>query len=572
MQIPDTPAQEDSPAAFFSSSAVFDSQPHIMIQGGNVTVNPHKRQKIGPVSWTFGTSTERKDVRQPPQRDLSPRSGKPRSQCSLSNNAQPVLTETAQLQPSNCPPGPSPVPSRSMGVSIETATIPTPSLRQSRIRDLLPVVIHEALRIGGRPDSSVGQSTPLGERIEVRTRSSNGHASYQVIEWSVHPDVPEVLPIDERDLSKLISCVFLNAVKFTDNGSIAVVVSLSESQRSVRINIIDNGAGIPKDFVPELFKPFSRGDASLTRSREGLGLGLLVAKGVARKLGGDLNLVRTETSGERKGSEFEIKIPIGGAESGTRPGTPLNRSPTPSSSSPSLPRPSSSYIAMFYPSMGLPTPLSASSERQAKMVQLNSSDISGDPTASSTAVISSPSPKVPMSNKSAFDRKLAEKHPLTFLVAEDNKINRKLLVNMLVRLGYKDIYEAFDGREAVRIMSELTSHYRDGSSPESQRRRDGPYKPVDIILMDLWMPEMDGYEATEKILDMFKSRSPSQGTSSINMAAPVVLAVSADVTQKAISRATAVGMEGFMTKPYKLYDLQRLIEEVCSRNAIEEEL
>jgi CheY-like chemotaxis protein len=47
---------------------------------------------------------------------------------------------------------------------------------------------------------------------------------------------------------------------------------------------------------------------------------------------------------------------------------------------------------------------------------------------------------------------------------------------------------------------------------------------------------------------------------------PTVLAVSADVTDEAISTATTTGMEGFMTKPYKLADLQRLIEEYCVRN------
>lgn len=205
----------------------------------------------------------------------------------------------------------------------------TSVLGRSRVRDLLPIVIHEALRIGGRPDSSIGQPTELGERIEVRTRTSSGHTSYQIINWSVHDNVPEILPIDERNLSKLISCVFLNAVKFTENGTISIVVSLSKSLRSIRINIIDTGTGIPKDFLPQLFKPFSREDDSLTRTRDGLGLGLLVAKGLARKLGGDLNLIHSETSGQRQGSEFEIKVPTGGAGSTSKAGLPLTEHPHP---------------------------------------------------------------------------------------------------------------------------------------------------------------------------------------------------------------------------------------------------
>jgi CheY-like chemotaxis protein len=157
-----------------------------------------------------------------------------------------------------------------------------------------------------------------------------------------------------------------------------------------------------------------------------------------------------------------------------------------------------------------------------------------------------------------YDRKLAEKHPLTFLVAEDNKINRKLLVSMLGKLGYKDVFEAFDGKEAVRVMREVKCPSKGGK----QR------KPVDVILMDLWMPEMDGYEATEHILNMYRDdASVKEGCrSNTLMSAPIVLAVSADVTDEAINRAAKTGMEGFMTKPYKLMDLQKLIVEFCIRS------
>jgi len=175
------------------------------------------------------------------------------------------------------------------------------------------------------------------------------------------------------------------------------------------------------------------------------------------------------------------------------------------------------------------------------------------------------SSKTAVSARSAFDRKLAEKHPLSFLVAEDNKINRKLLVSMLSKLGYEEVYEAFDGREAVRQMKEMIASKGDKQHHESPLQACESRKRVDMILMDLWMPEMDGYAATEQILDLFKFGSASEGTS-MGMSPPAVIAVSADVTEQAISRATAAGMEGFMTKPYKLVDLQRLIEEVCNRN------
>lgn len=567
MQIPDTPVREgDSPATFLSSSAVLEGRPPIMIQGVNIALNPHKRQKNSPVSWSFGNSTKRRDVERPARSDVSSRNVR-----SLSKSTEPSSPRQASVETSlpKFPPElsrPVPVAERlSAGASVNMERFPAPGQRQSRIRDILPIVIHEALRVGERPDSSIGQSTMLGEKLEVRSRSSSGHASYQIIDWSVQANVPEVLSIDERDLSKLVSCVFLNAIKFTENGTISVMVSLSSSLQSVRINIIDNGAGIPDAFLPELFKPFSREDDSLTRSKEGLGLGLLVAKGLARKLGGDLHLLHTQTSGQRKGSEFEIKIPITGSESRQRVGTSVDRSPTPLGNSPPLPRSKICHTATSDPNPALIPPSHPPSGPKNTICQSTPSSEPDDPTASAIPRLSPSSSKILISGRGSFDRELAKRHPLTFLVAEDNKINRRVLVSMLAKLGYRDVYEAFDGHEAVQIMKEITGFESDRPRARSRSEASRVVKAVDIILMDLWMPEMDGYEATERIFDIFASRS-EHGGRSVPVGRPAVVAVSADVTEEAISRATAVGMEGFMTKPCKLVELQKLIEEVCTRS------
>ncbi|KAJ8612013.1 hypothetical protein MRB53_037656 [Persea americana] len=128
--------------------------------------------------------------------------------------------------------------------------------------------------------------------------------------------------VDERDLAKLISCVFQNALKFTEGGRVSLVAKVAGKE--LQISIIDTGPGIPESFRPRIFKPFSREDDSLTRQNEGLGLGLLVAKGLSRKLGGDLDLVRADTAGPNRGcvsaitpsralltlQEFAVRLPL----------------------------------------------------------------------------------------------------------------------------------------------------------------------------------------------------------------------------------------------------------------------
>ena len=413
----------------------------------------------------------------------------------------------------------------------------------TKIRELMRIIVNEALSFGGRPDSAIATETELGERIDVRTRSSKGDAYSKIVEWSVAPTVPEDLLVDERDFTKLVSVLFLNALKFTTKGQIKLQTSLSPKSRYVVITVIDTGTGIPAVFRPNLFKPFSREDDSLTRQSEGLGLGLMVAKGLARKVGGDLICVRSDTEGPQRGSEFELRVPLSPSDGISRHSTP-SRTPTPFRSdrsltptfmetSSSVPNPPKSPVR----SIVEPTQLVLPTIRALDSLTTNL--LNGGRRESEVQAARATRSRRSVKNTIMFDRKLAQKCPLNFLIAEDNRINRKLLVNMLSKLGYTGVHEAYDGTEAVRLME--LDHGR------------GNGKHIDVILMDLWMPDMDGYEAAERILAMEKGREDGSKVK--------ILAVTADITDVALDRAREVGMVGYMTKPYKLLDLERLIIE-----------
>ncbi|KAJ5281581.1 hypothetical protein N7478_006953 [Penicillium angulare] len=605
MQVPKTPTpQQEEENNFFPGPnpppESDESRPSIFIEGNNIAVNPYKRRRSLPLDMaSCSTRPARKQrVRAASSRqELSPRSEEVKIAVHESDqivHATPAR-QIEEVMAHMVDPRPSIAVRRSAphllleGINMN---LRGPALRFTKLRDLLRLVINESLHVGGRPDSAESNATDFGEKIEIRSRSSNGEIYTKTVDWSVDPALPDTLLADDRDLAKLISCVFLNAIKFTNNGTITVCATMDAKSNDVLILVRDTGPGIPAAFIPNLFKPFAREDASTTRSKDGLGLGLLVAKGLSRKMGGDLICVRSSTTGPDHGSEFQIRVPVNQHDAYSRPGTPLERIMTPPIFNEHVRTGSGSSFVWE------PTLSSSPSQLQHQQLQQptpSTADEKSSESPSPPLVVTRPQLNPSAISQDAYDKRLGEKYPLRFLVAEDNRINRRVLVNMLRKLGYRDVLEAADGREAVQIVEEILSA---STSPtdlaEFPSTLEAPtktnpspaadIKPIDIVLMDLWMPKMDGYEATSRILQMVDDHhSQSSGSSNASPDAPnpdpmdmdpkpsllrlpqppTVLAVSADVTDEALNRASRVGIKGYMTKPYKLSDLERLILGFC---------
>jgi CheY-like chemotaxis protein len=115
-----------------------------------------------------------------------------------------------------------------------------------------------------------------------------------------------------------------------------------------------------------------------------------------------------------------------------------------------------------------------------------------------------------------------ERNDIKILVVEDNKMNQKVLGTMLRNLGYSfDL--ACDGYEGY-LKAKNTKY--------------------NIILMDLIMPEMDGYESSQKILEMDKSN--------------LIVAFSADNMPESKRKAELVGIKDFISKPVRMEELRKL--------------
>ncbi|OQD74158.1 hypothetical protein PENDEC_c012G01542 [Penicillium decumbens] len=601
MQVPKTPQREEENDMFEDQvppSGTSERRPSVFIEGNNIAVNPYKRRRsLSPDMSSGGTAPRKQRTRASLSRqELSSRSEEVKNAVHESDqivHATPghpieaVMVNMVDPRPSLA------VRRSAPHLLLEgiNTSMRGPALRVTRLRDLLRLVIDESLHVDGRPDSAVSKVTESGERIEIRSRSSNGDFHTKIVDWSVDPALPDTLLADDRDLAKLISCVFLNAIKFTNSGTITLCATVDTGTNDVLIRVRDTGPGIPEAFLPNLFKPFAREDTSTTRSKDGLGLGLLVAKGLSRKMGGDLICVRSSTTGPDHGSEFQIRVPVNQREAYSRLGSPNERIMTPPAINDHSQLGSvSSFIWETSSSLSPSFPRS-----QLQQPTPSTGDEKGSESPTSPRTCPQPRPNRAPIARDSYDKKLGEKFPLRFLVAEDNRINRRVLLNMLRKLGYRDVLEAADGREAVQIVEDVLSastatnnNVSEGqASVSAQARSPSKMKPIDIILMDLWMPHMDGYEATSRILQMmddhqsqyvgFDDGSSQMGntgtTDSMDLditsptlrapQPPTILAVSADVTDEALNRASKVGIKGYMTKPYKLSDLERLIVKFC---------
>ena len=134
-----------------------------------------------------------------------------------------------------------------------------------------------------------------------------------------------------------------------------------------------------------------------------------------------------------------------------------------------------------------------------------------------TEVDAAPRPAAPA--KPRIDAEMAKRHPLRILLAEDNVVNQKLAMRLLLQMGYRaDL--ASNGIEAIECV---------------QRQ------PYDVVLMDVQMPEMDGLEASRRITAKWK---PNER--------PRIIAMTANAMQGDREECLAAGMDDYVTKPIRV--------------------
>ncbi|HNY31954.1 MAG TPA: response regulator [Fibrobacteria bacterium] len=140
--------------------------------------------------------------------------------------------------------------------------------------------------------------------------------------WS--SPAPESVLGDPVRIRQIVANLVSNAIKFTAFGSVDIRSTMDDSDpRNWRIRVVDTGSGIPMEARGRIWDAFSQVDDSTTRIFGGTGLGLTISRSLARLMGGDLELTRSENG---EGSEFALTLPVGRTLAVANP-----RSATPSS-------------------------------------------------------------------------------------------------------------------------------------------------------------------------------------------------------------------------------------------------
>jgi two-component system chemotaxis sensor kinase CheA len=121
----------------------------------------------------------------------------------------------------------------------------------------------------------------------------------------VSEDVPKVITTDIQKLNQILRNLLMNAIKFTDKGTISLHVHLSPPDRII-FSVQDTGIGIDQDKQNQIFLAFQQEDGAINRKYGGTGLGLSISLQLAQLLGGKLAV----ESKKGVGSIFSLHLPV----------------------------------------------------------------------------------------------------------------------------------------------------------------------------------------------------------------------------------------------------------------------
>ena len=417
----------------------------------------------------------------------------------------------------------------------------------------------------------------------VRCLALAAHQKGLELLCDVAPEAPRQILGDPTRLRQVLLNLLGNAVKFTEQGEVGLRVRRLDTG-ALRFEVFDTGVGIGPSHLDLIFESFAQADSAITRRFGGTGLGLTISRKLIELMGGRLSVESTPGVG----SVFSFELPM------------EDRSPDPAAPSHSSRLPGTRCLVVddnqancriiesLLRDWGVTAVLAESGEAALALLDLKPFDFllvdlhmpgmggfqfldryNKNRPHGHTAILMLGSldralyslkhdqygvhycltkPIVPADLKQAMQQALdgqclldlgvltpaaqpRTSRRLKVLLVEDNVVNRRLVTTILTKAGH-DVMTAHDGRAAIEAYTRA---------------------PHDIILMDLQMPVMGGYEATAEIrrLEAGQRRVP-------------IIALTANAMAETHDQCLRSGMDGYVAKPINRGDLLKTIASLTS--------
>ena len=314
----------------------------------------------------------------------------------------------------------------------------------------------DKLVLESKPASPAKSVSSIMQLWEHKAIKSNVDLSYHI-----DPSVPEEISFDQFRYEQCLNNLLSNALKFTPNGAVKVILTSMENKsggNQLILAVKDNGIGMTEEQQRQIFEAYTQADKSISRRFGGTGLGMTITKEIIEKMGGAIT-VRSKLG---QGTVFALTLPYS---------TEQERLENPKQDTANL------VEHML---------------EQAKPEPSNYSE-------------------------------------LRILVVDDNSTNH-MVVNSLISSLVKEVHTANNGQEAIDILKTTE---------------------IDIVLMDIHMPVMDGIESTLFI------RGAGETWSDV-----LIIALTADPQYQQKRLCKNIGMDEALAKPVKLSDLLSTFDSV----------
>ncbi len=406
----------------------------------------------------------------------------------------------------------------------------------------------------------------------------------------VDADVPRAVRGDPTRLRQVLVNLIGNAIKFTEQGEVVVSVGAAQTDGNVTLSFVvrDTGIGIAPEHTASVFKEFTQADSTMTRRYGGTGLGLAISQRLVTLMGGELGV--TSALGRGSAFAFSVTLPVestpairvtGLAALGGRrmlivddnqtnrrilremlaaEGIKVDEASTAAEGLAALRRVryDIAILDVQMPDMdGFQLATAVRGDKkiaQTNLLMLTSAGQRGDgercrelgirgyltkPISRSDLLealgtVLAGSPEEAGTPDVVTRHTIAESRAtLRVLLAEDNPVNQQVAVAMLVKRGH-EVHVSSNGREAVDAVKE---------------------RDYDVVLMDIQMPEMDGFEATHAIRALPKGKDLP------------IIGLTAHALSGERERCLSHGMTEYLAKPFKAHELFALVEGTAHSKA-----